>query len=105
MQLVASEKVATSAPSVALTRRYLLISGTKYSPTLLLSITFLNIIFDWNEYHDQISKILEETSLRSLGYEISYHVICGAPLYIQFLLTATVGDEKNNVDILGAISI
>ena len=73
---------------------YLVISGTKYSLTLLLSITFLNIIFDWNDYHDQLYEPLKETALHRLDHEISYHFICGAPLYIQFLPTDTFSDEK-----------
>ena len=72
----------------------LLFSGTKYSLTLLLSLTFLNIYFDWNDSHYQLSKLLKETALLRLGHEISYHIICRAPLYIQFLLTDTVSDEK-----------
>ena len=73
---------------------YLLVSGTKYSPTLFLSITFLNIIFDWDDFHYQVSKHLKYTALCRLGHEISYHVICRAPLYIQFLLNDTCSDEK-----------
>ena len=86
----------------------LLISGTKYSHTLLLNLTFFDffiILFDWDEYHDQVSKILKDTSLCSPCNEISYHVICGAPFYIQFLLTDTVRYEKEtNVDVLGVIA-
>ena len=73
---------------------YLPISGTKYLLTLLLIITLLNIIFDWNDYHDQVSELIKETALRRIDHEISYHFICGAPLYIQFLPTDTFSDEK-----------
>ena len=72
-----------------------LVSGTKYSHYLLLNITlfdFFNIIFDWYESHDQVSKLLKDNSLCRLGNEISYHVICGALLNIKFLLTDMVSD-------------
>ena len=62
-----------------------LVSGTKYSDYLLLNLTFFdffNIIFDWDDSHDQVSKLLKDNSLRRSGNEISYHVICGALLYI-----------------------
>ena len=59
----------------------------------LVSLSW-NILFDSDEYHDQASKIIKETFLRRLGHEISYHVICAAPLYIQFLLIDMVSDEK-----------
>ena len=75
----------------------LLVSGTKYSQTLLLNLTYLYffvIIFDWYYSHYQVPKILKENSLHSLGHEISYRVICGSPLYIQFLLTDMFGYEK-----------
>ena len=46
----------------------------------------------------------KDNSLSRLGHEISYHFICGVPLYIQFLITDTVSDEKeNNVDVLGTV--
>ena len=83
----------------------LLVSGTKYSLTLLLSLTLFNILFDWNDSHGQVFKLIKYTDLRRLGNEISYHVICGAPLYIQLLITDTVSDEKEtNVDVLGALA-
>ena len=72
-----------------------LVSGTKYSHYLLLNITlfyFFNIIFDWDESRDQVSKLLKDNSLRRLGNGISSHVICGALLYIKFLLTDMVSD-------------
>ena len=85
----------------------LLISGTKYSHTLILDITFFgffNILFYLGESHDQVSKILKETSQRRICHEISYHVICGAPLYIQFPLTDIFSDEKEmNFGVLGDI--
>ena len=84
---------------------YLLVSGTKYSFTLLLSLTFLNVLFNWNYTHYQVYKILKETDLRRLGHEISYHFTCGAALYIQFLLTDTVSDEKaTDADVLCALA-
>ena len=57
----------------------LLVSGTKYSNTLLLNITFFDFfsfLFGWDDSHDQVSKLLKETTLRRLGCEISYHIIC-----------------------------
>ena len=85
-----------------------LVSGTKYSHTLLLNLTlfdFFYILFDWDDSHDQVSKLLKETALCSIGNEIYYHVICGAPLYIQFFLTDTVSYEKEtNVDVLGVLA-
>ena len=83
----------------------LLVSGTKYSLTLLLILTFLSIFFNWDDSHDQFSKILKYNSLCRLSHEISYHVICGEPIYIQFLLIDTVGDEKEmNVDVIGLLA-
>ena len=85
-----------------------LVSGTKYSLTIILNITFFdlfNILFYLDESHDQVSKIIKETSLRRLGHKISHHVIYGAPIYITFILTDTVSDEKEeNVDVLGALA-
>ena len=84
---------------------YLLVSGIKYSLSILLSLTFLNILLDWNDSIDKVSKPLKETALRRLGHESSYRVICGAPLYIQVLLTDTFSDEKEtNFNVLGKIS-
>ena len=38
-------------------------------------------------------------------HKISYHVICGAPIYIKVLLTDTVSYEKEtNVDLLVTIT-
>ena len=86
----------------------LLVSGTKYSLTLRLNPTFFdlfNIHFDWDDSSDQVSKLLKEIYLCRLGHEISYHVICGASLYIQFLITDRVSDEKEtNVDVLGVLA-
>ena len=83
----------------------LLVSGTKYSLTILLSLTLFYILFYWYDYHYQVSKLLKYNALRRLGHEISYHVICGAPICIQFLLTDTVSDERErNVNVLGAIA-
>ena len=76
----------------------LLVSRTKYSHTLLLNIAFFdlfNIIFDWDESHDQVSKKFKETSLCSLGKETFYRVICGASIYIKFLPTDMLSYEKN----------
>ena len=87
---------------------YCLVSGTKYPHDLLFNINlfdFFNILFDWDESHDKVSKLLKETYLYSLGNEIFYYVIRGAPLYIQLLLTDTFSDEKEmNVDVLGALA-
>ena len=84
---------------------WLLVSVTKYSLNLLLSITLLNIRFDWDDSHDQVSKFLKENAMIRLGHKSSYHIICGAPLYIKFLLTGTVSDEKEtNVDVLDALA-
>ena len=84
---------------------YLMVPRTKYSLTLLLSLSFLNILFDWSESRDQVSELLKYTALPRLGHEIFYHFICGAPLYIQFLLTDTVSDEKErNVYVLVALA-
>ena len=47
-----------------------LVSGTKYSHTLFLNLTFfdfLNILFDWYDSRDQVSKLFKGTSLRRLG--------------------------------------
>ena len=86
----------------------LLVSRTKYSHTLILNLAFFGlfvILFDWYYSHDKIYKFLKETYLNSLGHEISYHTICGAPLYIQFLLTDTASYEKEtNVDSLGVLA-
>ena len=86
----------------------LLFSGTKYSlippPNITLFYPF-NILFDWYDSHDKVSKLLKEADLHSLGNEIYYYVICGATLYIKFLLTDTVSDEKEmNVDVLGELA-
>ena len=84
---------------------YLMVSRTKYSITLLLSLSFLSILFGWSESHDKLSEILKYTALPRLGHEISYHFICGAPLSIHFLLTDTVSDEKEtNVYVLVALA-
>ena len=77
--------------------------GTNIHLLFLFSLALLIIIFDWNGSHDHVYKILKQTTLRRLGHEISYDVICGAPLYIQFPLTDTVSDEKEtHVDVIGA---
>ena len=84
----------------------LLISGTKYSLTLLLSLTFLNILFGWGDSHYQVSKSFKDTALSMLSHEISNRVIYGAPLYIHFLLTDIFSDEKEtNFDVLDALAI
>ena len=70
-----------------------LVSGTRYSHYLLLNLTFFDFFdtfFDWDESHNQVSKILKDNSLRRLGNKISYHVICGALLYIKLLPTDMV---------------
>ena len=75
----------------------LLVSGTKYSLNIFLNITLFslfNIIFDWDESNDQVSKPFKETSLRSIFHGILYHIICGAQLYIQLLITDMVSNEK-----------
>ena len=61
----------------------LLFSGTKYSLTLLFNITFFDlfhILFDWDDSRDQVYKLLTETTLHRLCHEISYHILCRAPL-------------------------
>ena len=87
---------------------FLLVTGTKYSHTLLLNITFFDlfiILFNWDESNYKVSKLYRETSLLMLGNEISYHAVFGAPLYIKFLLTDTFSDEKEtNVDVLGGVA-
>ena len=87
---------------------YLMVSGTKYSHIILLNLTLFdlfNILFDWDDSHDQVSKLIKESSLHRIGNEISYHVIFGAPLYIKLLLTDTVSDEKEtNVDVIGTLA-
>ena len=86
----------------------LLVSGTKYYHTLLLNLNlfdFFIILFDWDDSHDQVSKLIKETSLCMLSHEISYHLIYGAPIYIKFLLTDTVSfEKKTNVDVLGVLA-
>ena len=83
----------------------LLVSETKYSLTLLLNLTLFNIIFDWDDSHDQVSKLIKVTALRRLGHKTHYHIIFRAPLYIQFLITDMVGYEKEtNVDVLSALA-
>ena len=87
----------------------LLVSGTKYSYTLLINLSFFYvfiIIIDWYDSHGQVYKILKETYLHRLGHTISYYVVCVVPLYIKFLLTDTVSYEKEmNVDVLGTLAI
>ena len=75
-------------------RLYLLVSGTKYSLTLILSLTFLKVLFDWDDSHDQVSKLLKENPLCRIVNAISYHVMYGSPIYIQFLITDKFSDEK-----------
>ena len=80
----------------------------KYSHTLLLNITLFDlliILFDWDYSHDQVYKLLKDTDLRMLGHEISYHEICGEPLYIKLLLNDTVSyEKKTNVDVIGVLA-
>ena len=75
----------------------LLVSRTKYSHTILLNYNLFDlfiIIFDWDDTHDQVSKLFKENFLRILGHGTSYHIIYWAPLYIQLLLTDMVSYEK-----------
>ena len=75
----------------------LLVSGTKYPHNLLLNLTLFDlfiILFDWDDSHGQVSKLLKENALSRLGHEISYNVIFGSPIYIQLLLTDMVSYEK-----------
>ena len=75
----------------------LLVSGTKHLLTLLFYHTFFNlfiIFFGWYDSPDRLYKLLKYTALRRIVYEISYHVVCGAPFYIPFILTDMISDEK-----------
>ena len=59
---------------------FLLVSGIKYSHTILLNLNlfdFFIILFDWDESHDQVSKLLKKNALCRIGNKISYHIICG----------------------------
>ena len=85
-----------------------LVSGTKYPHNLLLNITFFDFfitIFDWDDSHDKVFKLLKETSLRRLGHKISYHVVCGAPLYIQSIPTDTaIYEKETNADVIDTLA-
>ena len=86
----------------------LLVSGTKYSHTLRPDINLFDLFiirFDWDDSHDRVSKLFKATYLHRIDHKTSYHIICGAPLYIKLLLTDTVGYEKEmNLDVLGVLA-